>query len=273
MLGISLQIYSPALAGPHVSKSQWVTTLIATGGKRYASLTAPSDAVGHVSPSGSLAWYPLVLCSGAPQPGRNRQGEVISERGMEWTLFLSVYHQKRSLRKHVHAPWTQGPQSLFWLWKTVGNIRVSRFSAFCWFLLPSPGGTRYTQGSSLLLSVKCCETQALISQSKVPVCSLVWGFNAYKSIFPSPTVCFKIKSTVMLQSFGKETDSVKPMLLVLAHPRVLNQTEPMGALKPQARPLPVSSCGIGQHWSTGLWEAVGLPPVPTVNLVQQVCVP
>lgn len=104
---------------------------------------------------------------------------------------------------------------------------MSRFSGFCWFLLPCSGGMRCVQGSSpLLLSVKCCKTQALISQSKVSVFSLVWGFNACKSIFRSPAVCFKIfQSTVVLQSFGKGIDSVKLMLLVLARRWVLNETE------------------------------------------------
>lgn len=114
--------------------------------------------------------------------------------------------------------------------KRMGSISASRFSAFCWFLLPCPGGMRCTQGSSLLLpSVKRCKPQALISQSKVSVCSLVWGFNACKSIFHSPTVPYQIfKSTVVLQSVGKGMDSVRPVLLVLAHRWVLNQAEPMG---------------------------------------------
>ena len=71
VLAISLQIHNPALAGLRVSKSQQVTTLIATGGKRCVSFLPPSDAVGRVRLLGSLAWYPLVPCSGAPQPGHN----------------------------------------------------------------------------------------------------------------------------------------------------------------------------------------------------------
>ena len=88
-------------------------------------------------------------------------------------------------------------------------------------------------------------------------------------------VCFKIfKSAIVLQSFGRGTDSVKPVLLVLAHRWVLNQTEtrqsPWG-LSSLRRDLCLCLAVVQDN--IGLWKAVGLPPVLTVNLVQQVCGP
>lgn len=47
------------------------------------------------------------------------------------------------------------------------------FAGFSFLALQGQGARR----ALLLLGVKHCKTQALISQSKVSVCSLVWDFN------------------------------------------------------------------------------------------------
>lgn len=106
------------------------------------------------------------------------------------------------------VPWAGQAQGNAW----VGVLALLRLleashsrSSSCWLLLPCPGGMRRLQDSPLLLlSVKCCKTWALISQSKVSVCSSLCGFNACEYIFGSLMVGFKIlKLTVVLQSLGK----------------------------------------------------------------------
>lgn len=63
---------------------------------------------------------------------------------------------------------------------------------------PCLGGMRCLQGSSLLLlGVKCYKPKALISQSKLSVCSLVWGFNVCKSILPSPACALRLPNQLL----------------------------------------------------------------------------